>query len=89
MESAEAKVRYVIHSTVKEVERLDRDVYCGGLGKDAIYAKENLGWFLWLEGSHEKIFLDRDSKPDVKVGDKIRITIEKEQVDAEPSQPPI
>lgn len=53
------------------------DVYKAGWGKDAVFSKVSLGWFLLLEGSHEALYLGRD-QPALASGDCVSITIQKE-----------
>lgn len=78
MESAETpvKVRYAITTTVVRVYERTKEVYLGGIGKEAVFREESLGWFVHLFGSDESIFLGTE-KPDFEAGDKIKITFEK------------
>ena len=83
MESVEAKVRYVIYSSVVSVEEHKRIV---SVSKDGVAIEETLGWFVHIQGSFEALFLSLE-EPNLKSGDEIRITLEK--ANAKPQQPPI
>lgn len=69
-------VKYIIETMVTGLLNKSKKKYVSGIGKNAVFDDEPLGWFLHLEGSHEVIFMGIE-KPELKDGDKIRITIEK------------
>lgn len=62
------KTRYVINTTVQEMneyfEQRHRE------------EKKSIGWFIWFEGSRERIFLGPE-KPNLEIGDRVKISIEK------------
>ena len=70
------KTRYVIETTVLGVLEHTRRVWKGFAGREAQFDYESLGWFVHFNGSHEMLGLGPD-KPDVAMGDKVRITIER------------
>jgi len=71
------KVRYVINDArAIRVEKRTRSIYVSGIGKDAEFFNQDLGWWLLITGSHEAIYLGEE-QPDIKEGDKIKITLEK------------
>lgn len=74
---AKVKVRYLIPTTVTLVEERFRRVHLHGAGDAAQFREESLGWFVWLEGSYEMLGVGPE-KPALAIGDRIRITIEKE-----------
>ena len=76
MESAEVKMRYIINSKVSAIQEEFDQKYISGFGDNAVFEKKSKGWFVFLEGSYEKLHLGTE-KPDWKKGDKIRITMEK------------
>lgn len=68
--------RFVILSSVSAIEDHKQQVYVSGAGESAVFSETSLGWFLYLAGSHEAIHVGME-KPDLLVGDKMKITIEK------------
>lgn len=76
MESAQAKVRYVIPTKVVAVEERFKDVYVSGFGDKAVFERRSLGHFAFLRGSYEALHVGYE-KPDLKPGDEIKISIEK------------
>lgn len=71
------KTRYVISDArAIRIEKRSRQIYVSGIGKDAIFHTQDLGWWLLITGSHEAIFLGEE-QPDIQEGDKIRITLER------------
>lgn len=89
MESAQAPIvqdRISFISTVKAIEERHTSKYVSGVGKEAVFQEVSLGWYVWLEGSFESIHVGM-SKPNWKIGDKIRVVMEK--MNALPSQPPV
>lgn len=60
---------------VKSVEQMDRVVRGRMIGGQAVLDKENLGWYVGFEGSWERLYYGI-SKPDLKVGQLVEITIE-------------
>lgn len=78
MESAEAPVRHriVVFSKVRNLEEAFERRWDGGTGPNAIFRNHSLGWYLYLEGSYEAIYVG-DTKPPFNVGDKIKISFEK------------
>lgn len=70
------KIKYIVKTTVIGVAEQFRDVWASGIGKETVFHKRSLGWFLHLEGSNEAICLGTE-RPIFKVGDEIKITIEK------------
>jgi hypothetical protein len=76
MESAQAQVRYVTYTKVTEVTFRQRQSYKDGVGAAATFEEIPLGWFVYMEGSYEALHVGMD-KPDLEPGDKIKITVEK------------
>lgn len=70
------RMRYIINSTVRGVTEEFYEKYISGFGDSAVFERTSKGWFIFLSGSYEKLHLGFD-KPDIKVGDKVKITIEK------------
>lgn len=68
--------RFLIPATITAIEERKSRDYVSGVGETAVFQEISLGWSLFLTGSHEAIHVGMD-KPDLKVGDKMKITIEK------------
>lgn len=68
--------RYVVYSKVRKVEKAVDKHYLSGIGPDAIFEDRPMGYYLYLEGSYEAIYLGHE-EPKLKPGDKIKITFEK------------
>lgn len=69
-------IRYTVFSRVREVERRSKRVYVSGIGYEAIFREVDLGYYVWLEDSHESLHVGFDD-PIFKPGDKVKITFEK------------
>lgn len=76
-------IRYIFMTTVVRVEEREQLISARKSGekdengKDVcVFVKENLGWFVTFADSHESISFGKD-KPLLKVGDKVKITMEK------------
>lgn len=71
-------MRYIINTEIVHVEEEFKPAYIvgSGIGKDAQFITQSLGWFAYLQGSHEALHLGMD-KPTLAKGDKVRITVEK------------
>lgn len=68
--------RFAIPTTVTAIEERKERRYLSGFGEDTKFTEVSLGWFLFLAGSYEAIHVGM-GKPDLRVGDKMKITIEK------------
>lgn len=68
--------RIIIPTTITAIEEHKQQDYVSGVGDSATFKERSLGWFLFLQGSHEAIHVGME-KPDLRVGDKMKITIEK------------
>lgn len=73
MEPLEATV---IFTTIVNIEERFRTEYVSGYGSATVFNQVSLGWFILYEGSWEAIHVGYD-KPSWKVGDKVKITMEK------------
>jgi hypothetical protein len=69
--------RYIIKTRVARLERVTNKVYVNGVGAEAVFREEPVGWFVHLTGSRESLLIDVDRQPELKVGDEVKITIEK------------
>jgi hypothetical protein len=72
-------IRYVIRTYVENVSEQHRTI---SVKKDAVTGEmtsetESLGWFIRLRGSQEQLHVGWQ-KPDLAIGDQVKITIEKE-----------
>lgn len=88
MEPAEAPMKYIVHDVlVERVYEHKHQKWIGGVGKEATFEYVSMGWFVLLTGSHEALHVGH-SEPNLKPGDLVRITIEREYY-AKPSQAPV
>lgn len=69
-------VRFVINTTVKRLENIEKQIRSFMQDNNTITERENLGWFVQFEGSWESLSLGKE-KPGWATGDKIKITMEK------------
>jgi hypothetical protein len=69
------KTAYAIYTRVVSVTREEYAVRGRIVDGQAIVDKQDLGWCVLFEGSHEKLFLGWD-KPNLAAGDKVKILIE-------------
>jgi len=75
--SEKPRVRYVTHSVVRGVDERFTQEWIVGVGKEAVFRQRSLGWFLYLGGSFEAIYVGAE-KPEFNVGDQVKITFEKD-----------
>jgi len=61
---------------VLHVKEMFERKHVSGVGNEAIFADESIGWYIWLEGSYESICVGQQ-KPELQVGDRVNITIER------------
>lgn len=72
---------YVIPAKIAKIEQKSEAVAAVPNGKNEqgkiIYniERQDLGWFILMEGSHEYLFLGKE-KPDLQVGQEVTIRIE-------------
>lgn len=72
------KINYVIYSSVAHVGKYD-EIVGGYLDKETnkpMVIKEDRGWFVRFDGSQERMCFGSE-EPQLKLGDKVKITIEK------------
>jgi hypothetical protein len=72
-------MNYVIRAKVIKVERKSRALRAimNKETKEAVVEREDLGWFVRFEGSHEGLYLGHD-EPTLKAGQWCTLTIEPE-----------
>jgi hypothetical protein len=70
------KAKITFYSRVRSITRLGKQIYLGGFGEDAKFEVADKGYFMLLEGSYEALHIGFE-EPDFKVGDRIKITMEK------------
>lgn len=63
----------LVTKVVEEIERFNWHKHEDGA---VTHDQRSRGWFIALDGSHERIFIGQD-KPDIQKGDTIKITMEK------------
>ncbi len=68
--------KFVLVDKVKKVAEKFARRWVGGSGKEAEFEEDSHGWYAELNANPMSIYLGR-SKPGLKSGDTIRITIEK------------
>lgn len=71
---AGSRIAHLFRSRVTSVEKLSRVVR--GYMKDgqAVIEREDLGWFVLLEGSHERIYVGEEV-PQLRTGDEVVVII--------------
>lgn len=69
-------MRYVIETKVLKIEELFDRKYEGGFGNNTQFKSLSKGFFVSFEGSYEKLNLGFE-RPELKVGDKVKIVIER------------
>lgn len=72
-----AKTAYAIYTQVVSVTQEEYAVRGRIVNGEAIVEKQDLGWYVLFEGSHEKLFLGWD-RPELSAGDKVKILIERQ-----------
>lgn len=78
---SELPIHYITFSHVLDIRERHNEVWQSGVGKDAKFKSQSLGYFVLLEGSYEAIHLGAEP-PELKIGDRVKITIEKEASNA-------
>ena len=70
--------RYIFYSRVRSVERVSKVVRVIKNADDSTTAeKQDLGWFLRLEGSYEALHIGFGEEPPAfRVGERVRIIVE-------------
>jgi hypothetical protein len=80
MESVEApiNIHYIIETHVLSVTHEHRTVRTvkGTKPDEWVTEREDMGWYVRFEGSYERMYFG-PIEPDVRVGDPVRITIER------------
>ena len=78
MESSQAplKTNYTILAKVASVHEEFGSKYIGGAGKDCVFERYSIGWYVTFSGSHEALFFGH-TKPDFNPGDNVKITFER------------
>jgi len=64
------------YSQVVRIEKHSDKVYDSGVGENAIFHEVDRGYFMLMDGSHEAIHIGF-GEPMFKVGDKVKITIQR------------
>lgn len=73
MEPAQATVSFRIATRVLDIARIDKT---HRVDHDGTQHVANLGWFILLDGSRERLFVGLD-EPAIRVGDEVEILIRK------------
>lgn len=81
MESTSTTMRYIIPTNVRRVYQHKHKKWVGGHGDEAKFIEIPEGWFVVFNDSFEALHVGSD-KPDLEVGDRVIITIEKERAEA-------
>ena len=75
MTNAEITI-YVIYSHVVEVKEHFSKVHVAGVGTDATFSDQSLGWYVLFEGSQECLYFG-EVRPELSAGDKVKISFER------------
>lgn len=78
MESAKTpiKINHVLYSRVVAVTQEKKKRWVSGHGNETVFDEVDMGYYLHLEGLHEKLFMGFD-KPAYGPGDHMKITFER------------
>lgn len=64
--------------TVLRVEERHVKTHVSGVGKEAIFNEDSLGWFVLVDGNIAiRVVPPHGDPPDVKPGDRVRLTLER------------
>lgn len=69
-------MHYVIKTFVEEAEERFRNVHAHGVGPNAVFMSESLGWYITFTNSYESLCVGKE-KPFLERGDAVNIIIEK------------
>jgi hypothetical protein len=61
---------------IRKIENKITSQWLSGVGKDAKFAVNSIGWYAIFESCPASIYLGEE-KPALKMGDKVRLTVEK------------
>lgn len=75
--------RYAVWTKVVRVEERFKTEYVSGSGADVVNRQRSLGWFVQFLGSYEMLFLGLEKPDGLETGDTVKITVEKQPVDAQ------
>jgi len=70
------KVKFISHATVMQVEERVARRHVRGAGKDAVFQENSDGWYAKFAEWPASAYLGKED-PGLKVGDRIKITVEK------------
>lgn len=71
-----ARIRVVSYGTVKVLEERIAKQHVRGAGNDAEFRERSEGWYATLHEWPAAIHFG-DERPDLKIGDRVKITVEK------------
>lgn len=77
MESVKTKVNYSFFGRVDEVKEAFNTYYVSGVGKDALFESESIGWFVHFRDPAIGSFYLGAERPDYEPNDVIKITLER------------
>lgn len=75
-EANATRTKYILETTILGLEEKFENKYVSGAKDNAVFDARSLGWWVTCRGIPDWIFLD-DEKPELGVGDKIVLTLEK------------
>ncbi len=70
-------MNYVFNFYIFSIIERFRQVHVSGIGKDALFRQESLGWFFCLEPGMFFIGVGSEKPTDYREGDRITLTMEK------------
>lgn len=70
------KINYTILAKVASVHEEFGSKYIGGAGKDCVFERYSIGWYVTFSGLHETLFFGH-TKPEFNSGDKVKIIFER------------
>jgi hypothetical protein len=69
-------MRLISYEMVKSVEQRTRQEWCGGVGKEAKFCFVSEGWWVCFASCPGSMYVGH-AEPELKAGDKIKISLEK------------
>jgi hypothetical protein len=74
---SKTKTRYVVRDRVARIEHKVARQWISGTGADAKFEDGTIGWYVVFASCPASMYLGED-QPDLKTGDRVRLTLERE-----------
>lgn len=67
----------IVRTTCKNIEQRFQKLWVSGLGQEAVFRQEDLGWWMTLTGSYESVYVGHEKPDGINSGDEIEISFKK------------